>query len=138
MMGGVVSNGRGLVSGLKRRKVGLLYGRLGLNSREGRGGVSRKDRGGDSRGGRGGDSRGGRGGDSRGGRGGDSRGGRGGGARGDRGGVSRGGRGGVSREERLEDSIKPGMPNVTLSPLWLILCARCVKPGAAHGFAPFA
>jgi hypothetical protein len=30
------------------------------------------------------------------------------------------------------------MPNVTLSPLWLILCARCVKPGAAHGSAPFA
>ncbi len=30
MMGGVVSNGLGLVSGLKIRKVGLFYGRLGL------------------------------------------------------------------------------------------------------------
>ncbi len=47
MMGGVVSNGLGLVSGLKIRKVGLFYGRLGLNSREVHGGVSRRDRGGD-------------------------------------------------------------------------------------------
>ncbi len=46
MMGGVVSNGLGLVSGLKIRKVGLFYGRLGLNSREVRGGVSRGGRGG--------------------------------------------------------------------------------------------